>query len=67
MTPQLETGGSDLDEARERSRSARQALQAAPQDIPEIRQAVAWLARMEAELGRIDGVLAGQAVRTEVV
>jgi hypothetical protein len=64
MTPQLETVGSDLDEARERSRAARQA---APQHTPKIRQAVARLERMEAELERIDGVMAGQAVRTEVV
>jgi hypothetical protein len=43
MTPNLETlatVGPDLDEARTKLQAARDALQAAPQDAPEIRQAV---------------------------
>jgi hypothetical protein len=50
----LETAGQDLDEARAKIVAARQTLQEAPRDTPEIRQDVTRLERMEAELARVE-------------
>lgn len=62
MTPQLETletVGQGMDEARAKLVATRESLQAALElqeaDVPEIRQAIARLERMEAELTRIEG------------
>jgi hypothetical protein len=63
VTPQIESIGHDLDEAREKLQAARQALEAAPVDDPVSGQAITRLERMEAELGRIE---AGIASRHEV-
>jgi hypothetical protein len=56
----LELVGRDIDETRAKLQAARHTLQADPQDAPEIRQAVARLEDMEAELVRIEGALSGQ-------
>ena len=56
MTPHLER----LNRRPGHRRGQGKALQAAPQDAPDIRKAVARLERMEAELDRIE---AGIAVR----
>jgi hypothetical protein len=58
MDNTLESVGSDLDEARQKLQAARQALEADPVDIPEFRQAIARLVRMEAELDRIEAAIA---------
>ncbi len=54
----LDTVSQDLDEARARIVEARQTLQAAPQDAPEIRQAIVRLERMEVEVDRIESGIA---------
>jgi hypothetical protein len=56
MTPQLETVGQDLDEAHAKIDAAREAMRAILErgiDVPEFRQAIDRLDRVEAELDRI--------------
>ena len=61
MTPQLETietVGQDIDEARAKIVATRESLQAVLDrgiDVPEFRQSVERLERIEAELTRIEG------------
>jgi len=63
MDNALDAIGQDLDEARAKLQAARQVLHDAPHDAPEIRQAVARLERMEAELERIEGRIMVREVR----
>ena len=62
MTETLDTIGYDLAGARALVEMTRQALQAAPQGIPEFERAVARLERIEEEVARVERVVAGQAV-----
>jgi hypothetical protein len=62
MENTLETIGQDFDEARAKLQAARQRLQEAPQDVPEIRQAVERLDRMEAGIVVREGLVGGQGV-----
>jgi hypothetical protein len=63
MTPHLETletVGRDLDEARAKLAATRESLQAfldAQGDIPEFRQAVARLERIEAQITKVERVV----------
>jgi hypothetical protein len=65
----LETVGQDLDEARAKLEEARLALQAAldaqsaeGSDIEPLRQAIARLERIAAEVERVEGVEVGETV-----
>jgi hypothetical protein len=67
MTPQLDTVGQDLDEARTKIDAAREAMLAILErgiDVPEFQQALDRLDRVEAELERIE---TGIAVREGLV
>ena len=57
MPNPLENVAEELDKARAWIEQARQVLQAASQDAPEIQRAVARLERMEAEPTRIEGTI----------